>query len=346
MPRQVRIEYPDAIYHVMARGNRRERIVIDDEDRRRFESALEEVVEKMGWTLYAWVLMGNHYHLVFKTPEPNLVKGMTWFQSTVTKRFNARHKLRGHLFSGRYKAVLVEENDYLTTLVHYVHLNPVRAKRLRVADGLESYPWSSLADYLRPPTKRSPWVDVGAGLTHMGYEDKAAGRRALLEVLEGLVSKSPLKRAGVVEMEGAGLNATLRRGWCFGTQEFHEKMDGILGGKIKSGAQYRVENGYDGRQLRSHGEKAAREYIGLGLGVLGIGADDLARLPKMDVRKALLARLLRRRTHVGLEWISAELRMGVRSSVTRAEKLLGEKMKHDKELRKLWRKLEMQQISS
>ena len=186
MPRQVRIEYPDAIYHVMARGNRRERIVIDDEDRRRFESALEEVVEKMGWTLYAWVLMGNHYHLVFKTPEPNLVKGMTWFQSTVTKRFNARHKLRGHLFSGRYKAVLVEENDYLTTLVHYVHLNPVRAKLLRVAGGLESYPWSSLADYLRPPTKRSPWVDVGAGLTHMGYEDKAAGRRALLEVLEGL----------------------------------------------------------------------------------------------------------------------------------------------------------------
>ena len=67
MPRQVRIEYPGAIYHVMARGNRRERIVIDDEDRKRFEVALEEVVGKMGWTLYAWVLMGNHYHLVFKT---------------------------------------------------------------------------------------------------------------------------------------------------------------------------------------------------------------------------------------------------------------------------------------
>ena len=68
MPRQVRIEYPDAIYHVMARGNRRERIVIDDEDRKHFEASLEEVVVKMGWQLYAWVLMGNHYHLVFKTP--------------------------------------------------------------------------------------------------------------------------------------------------------------------------------------------------------------------------------------------------------------------------------------
>ena len=209
----------------------------------------------MGWTLYAWVLMGNHYHLVFKTPEPNLVKGMTWFQSTVTKRFNARHKLRGHLFSGRYKAVLVEENDYLATLMHYVHLNPVRARLVQVSDGIESYPWSSLGDYLVPPSKRRDWVAVGAGLAHLGYEDRAGGRRKTLEVLEGLVSKSPLKRAGVVEMEAAGLNATLRRGWCFGTEEFKERMSGLLGAQIKSGKQYRAENGYDGRQLRSHDER-------------------------------------------------------------------------------------------
>ena len=346
MPRQVRIEYPGAIYHVMARGNRRERIVIDDEDRERFEAALEEVVGKMGWVLYAYVLMGNHYHLVFKTPEPNLVMGMTWFQSTVTKRFNARHRLRGHLFSGRYKAVLVEENDYLTTLMHYVHLNPVRARLVKVSDGIESYPWSSLGDYLAPPSKRRDWVAVEPGLAHLGYEDKAGGRKKMLGVLEGLVSKSPLKRAGVVELEGAGLNATLRRGWCFGTEEFKEKMTGLLGAQIKSGRQYRAENGYDGRQLRSHDEKAAREYIRLGLDVLGIDAGELAGMPKMDVRKAMLARLVRRHTQMGLEWISNELRMGVRSSVTRAEKLLNERMKHDKNLRKQWEKIKMQQISS
>lgn len=346
MPRQVRIEYPDAIYHVMARGNRRDRIVIDDEDRERFEMSLEEVVGKMGWQLYAWVLMGNHYHLVFKTPEPNLVKGMTWFQSTVTKRFNARHRLRGHLFSGRYKAILVEENDYLTTLMHYVHLNPVRAKLVKVSEGLESYRWSSLRDYLLPPSRRSGWVDAAAGFEHMGYADKAVGRREFLRDLEGLVDQSPVKRAGVVKMEGVDLNTTLRRGWCFGTEEFKEKLDGLLGKQISEGNTYRVENGYDGRQLRGHDERAAQEYIESGLSVLGLKREELESLRKMDMQKALLARMLRRKTHVGLDWIARELKMGVRSSVTRAEKQLAEKMKRDKKLQKLWKKLEMQQISS
>jgi len=183
-------------------------------------------------------------------------------------------------------------------------------------------------------------------LAHLGYEDKAVGRKKMLEVLERLASKSPLKRAGVVEQEGAGLNATLRRGWCYGTEAFKERMTGLLGRQIKSGKQYKAENGYDGRQLRSHDEKAAREYIELGLKVMGIDAAALAGMPKMDVRKAMLARLVRRHTQMGLEWISRELKMGVRSSVTRAEKLLNERMENEKPLRKQWEKIKMQQISS
>lgn len=80
-------------------------------------------MESSGWAVYAWALMNNHYHFLFKTPEPNLVAGMTWFQSTWTQRFNVRHRLWGHLFGGRYKAILVEEGDYLTSLVHYIHIN-------------------------------------------------------------------------------------------------------------------------------------------------------------------------------------------------------------------------------
>ena len=80
---------------------------------------MEELVGKTGWTLYAWVLMSNHYHLALKTPEANLVKGMSWFQSTWTQRFNSRHKLWGHLFGGRYKAIPVEGGDSLTRLIHY-----------------------------------------------------------------------------------------------------------------------------------------------------------------------------------------------------------------------------------
>ena len=345
MPRQVRIEYEGAIYHVMARGDHREMIVRDNEDRTRFEKSLEEVVGKMGWRLYAYVLMGNHYHLVFKTPEPNLVRGMTWFQSTVTKRYNARHKQRGHLFSGRYKAVLVEENDYLTTLIHYVHLNPVRARLVRVSDGIENYPWSSLADYTKPPTKRRSWLAVEAGLLHMGYPDQARVRRKFFEDTEALVSRSPLVRAGIVKMEGAGLNTTLERGWCFGTSEFKEKMIDKLDAMPMAG-KYKKENGYSGKEIRDHGERAAREWIEKGLVVMGLDGSDLAGMRKMDVRKAMLARIVRRHTGMGLEWISATLGMGVRGSVTRAEKELQRKMSHDKKLQKQWGEIEMHLISS
>ncbi|MGB0578067.1 MAG: transposase [Limisphaerales bacterium] len=107
-----------------------------DEDCRIFIKTFEEAIEKTGWEVYCWVLMSNHYHLVFRTPEPNLVAGMTWFQQTFTQRINARNRLRGHLFAGRYKSILVENeaiagsnyrSDYLTNLIQYVHLNPGRA---------------------------------------------------------------------------------------------------------------------------------------------------------------------------------------------------------------------------
>ena len=103
MPRQVRIEFPGATYHVMCRGDRREDIFRDDGDREMMLATLAETVGKTGWQVHAWVWMSNHYHLVLDTPEANLVKGMTWFQTTYTTRFNARHHLCGHLFGGRYK---------------------------------------------------------------------------------------------------------------------------------------------------------------------------------------------------------------------------------------------------
>ena len=124
MARQVRIEYPGAVYHCMARGDRREPIVRDDADREAFAELLGELAGRTGWEVLAWVLMDNHYHLVFKTPEANLVSGMKWLQNTWTKRFNARHRLWGHLFGGRYKSVLVEDCEQaLLTISAYIDLN-------------------------------------------------------------------------------------------------------------------------------------------------------------------------------------------------------------------------------
>ena len=103
MPRSIRLEQASAFYHVMARGNRRESIDVDEDDRRFFLKTLGEACAMTGCRVHAWVLTGNHYHLLIETPHPNLVAGMRWFQTTGTARFNRRHRLCGHLFQGRYK---------------------------------------------------------------------------------------------------------------------------------------------------------------------------------------------------------------------------------------------------
>jgi putative transposase len=132
MARQVRIQYEGAVYHVMARGDRRESIIGGDKDRWMCIETLGEAWQKTGWLVDAWVVLSNQYHLVLRTPQPNLVAGMRWLQNTYTRRFNVRNQLWGQVFGGRYKAVLVQSRefgsgDYLSNLIDYVHLNPIRA---------------------------------------------------------------------------------------------------------------------------------------------------------------------------------------------------------------------------
>ena len=123
MTRKLRVQYPGAIYHVMNRGNHRENIFLDDEDRACFLSTLAEACRKTEWGVLAYCCMPHHFHLVVETPQGNLVAGMKWLLGVYTKRFNIRHKLCGHLFAGRYKALIVEGNGdgSLATVCDYVH---------------------------------------------------------------------------------------------------------------------------------------------------------------------------------------------------------------------------------
>src|SRR5213596_2612259 len=145
MPRQFRIEYEGAIYHLLSRGDRREDIFWDDIDRRSFLQLLEQTCARTGWQVHAYCLMSTHFHLVVETPRPNLVAGMKWLLGTYTNRFNRRHDLFGHLFSGRYKALFVDESGsgYLKTVCDYVHLNPARARLLANGEKLWAFGWSS-----------------------------------------------------------------------------------------------------------------------------------------------------------------------------------------------------------
>ena len=144
MTRAWRIEYEGALYHVLSRGNDKQDIVIDDDDRKLFLDTAGEMGERFEIDLFAYVLMDNHYHLLFRTNRANLCRSMQWFGATYTKRFNLRHNRSGHLFQGRFKNMLVQNDAYLLQLSYYIHRNPLRAGMVkRIAD----YKWSSYRAY-------------------------------------------------------------------------------------------------------------------------------------------------------------------------------------------------------
>ena len=131
MARPLRVEFPGALYHVTSRGNAGQEVFLDDGDRLNFLDILAEVVERYRFICYAYCLMGNHYHLLLETPEANLSRGMRQLNGVYTQRFNRRHKRSGHLFQGRYKAILVEKDAYLLEVARYIVLSPVRAGLVR-----------------------------------------------------------------------------------------------------------------------------------------------------------------------------------------------------------------------
>jgi REP element-mobilizing transposase RayT len=289
------VQYAGAIYHVMNRGDQREAIFKDDTDRKRFMQTLGEGCQKTGWFLHAWCLMPNHFHLVIETPQPNLVAGMKWFLGTYTGRFNRRHKVFGHLFSGRYKALIVDGSGsgYLKTVCDYVHLNPARAKLLRPDQKLASYWWSSLCLYLQSSRKRPVWLRVGRLLGEHGIpRDSKEGRREFGRRME-------LRRQAE---DGAGLYQRVRRGWCFGDKAFRKELLAQMKEQIG-------EHHYGAERAETEQEQA-EAIVGEGLKRLGWKEADLEARRKGDGEKLKLAVRLRHETTVTVKWIAERLRMG------------------------------------
>ena len=172
MPRRLRIEFAGAIYHVMARGNARQKIVRDDADRHQLIDGLEHTVVRHDWELLCYVVMGNHLHLLLKTPRPNLGAGMQGFLSSYAIWAGRRWRRIGHLFQGRYRAEMIEDERYYWTVSRYIHLNPVWAGLVQRP---EQWAWSSYPGY-RDRRRAQPWVAHDALLA--AWQGEHGGRDA------------------------------------------------------------------------------------------------------------------------------------------------------------------------
>lgn len=181
MARPLRLEHSGAIWHVTARGNERGDVFRDDVDREEFLSVLGRTVSLYGWRLHAYVLMGNHYHLLVETPEPTLSRGMRDLNGVTTQRFNRRHGRTGHLFEGRFKAILVEREAHLLEIARYVVLNPVRSGFARSA---ASWPWSSYR-FTAGVAEGPDWLETAWTLEQFGRRPAEARRRYAAFVAEG-----------------------------------------------------------------------------------------------------------------------------------------------------------------
>src|SRR5205085_4452013 len=232
------------------------------------------------------------FHLVAETPRPNLVAGMKWFLGTYTARFNRRHKLFGHLFSGRYKSLLVDGSGtgYLKSVCDYVHLNPVRARLIAQESDLGAYPWSSYPQYIQPAAKRPPWLRVDRLLGEHGIaKDSRAGRREFQLRMEARRREDNLLAW-----------KKIRRGWALGSEPFKKELLAMM--HERSGPSHY------GEELRQSDEEKARTILPEELGRLRF--PDLGTLSKGDPGKVRIAARLRKETAMPLSWVTQELKMG------------------------------------
>jgi putative transposase len=193
LARPLRIAYPGAFYHVTSRGNEQKDVFKSRRDREKFLDYLASATERYGADIHAYCLMSNHYHLLLETPAGNLSQIMRHINGAYTTYFNIKRKRAGHLFQGRFKAILVEADEYATELSRYIHLNPVR---VGMAEKPGEYPWSSFQSYIGQ-SKVPDWLKTDFILDYFGKNKADAGKkyRIFVEELIGKAYNSPLLAA-------------------------------------------------------------------------------------------------------------------------------------------------------
>ena len=311
MARGLRIERENGVYHVINRGNYRQDLFINEGAHLSFENCLFEACEKSEWVLEGFCVMTNHFHLVIRTPKGNLVSGMRWLQSTFANRYHRYRKVHGKLFQGRYKSLIVEEDSYPGALLHYVHLNPVRASMVPL-DQLKDYRWSSYW-YLHQKRKRPPFMDcTGALEAAGGLADTPAGRKQYLSYLKWITTNDLAQKEMAFDK--------MCRDWALGAKSFKkgllEELEAAKEADKQTDGTEAVDR-YYGEGLRKANRLRWEMLLEKGLEFVGKDRSSIDADLKSARWKVMLAAVLKRKTSATNAWITQQLNMGTADAVSR-----------------------------
>lgn len=266
MARKPRIEFEGAFYHVITRGNQRQKVFKDSDDFLKYLEILSNYKTQYKYFLYVYVLMNNHVHLLIETQETPLSKILQGINQSYTTYFNRKYKTVGHLFQGRYKAILCDRDEYLLSLVKYIHLNPVRAKIVKTPD---EYQWSSHLSYI----KKADGINIidTDQVLRMFSEDKQRARKLYSAYMS---NRQIVKKEDVYNTIGQRI---------LGSEEFLEKVMKRYDGELKKEKRereytlYEIAKGVEkicGITLKQIREKSKSETVTLGRGLLSLAAKE------------------------------------------------------------------------
>ncbi len=282
MARPLRLSFENAVYHITARGNRKENIFYGDDDRRIFLDKTAETCDKYSFVCYAYCLMDNHYHLFIKTPLANISEGMHYLNASYTNWFKAKHKIVGVVFQGRYRSIVVEEDSYAVQLSAYIHTNPVRAG---MVNNPGEYRWSSYPEYIgkRRPVAR---LDTEFILKQFDKDPRRAQKKYEDHVLKNLYMENPLK--------GSYKGIALGKGRFIET--IKEKIQSV--GRKREIAETRDAEAYTPEEIIQHV-----------MGELSISREEIFSKKRGNMYRQMALYLLKRYTSLSLKEIGEMFRM-------------------------------------
>ncbi|MGC1135805.1 MAG: transposase [Nitrososphaeraceae archaeon] len=318
MARALRLAFEGACYHITSRGNRKENIFYSDSDKKVFLEKLNETLNKYQFICHAYCLMDNHYHLFIKTPDANLSEGMHYLNTSYTNWFKAEHNIVGSVLQGRYKSILVDEDNYGLKLSAYIHLNPLGAG---IVKDLKQYRWSSYLDYVSDRGKMVERLDKEFILSQFGEDPKDARKRYRSYVKENIGMKDPLVES--------------YRGIALGTRRY---IDEIINRIKKIGRKREI------MVTRTSGKKDAEEIIGSMQKRYGVTRNEIVDKKRGNEYRKISMYLIKRHTDLRLSEIGKIYGMDY-AAVAQSCKRFGEELKKDKKTRRTIQEVEEEIIA-